>query len=226
MILSYYYFNSFLTLSNHLLLLLSITLHISSHLFTYPFIFTFLYRIIAPQQKIKYVEMEKKFESSMYNDEMMKSKKYDIERNLRNELNILRIKHNETIKEHHKERDSHIKGQSIMRKTVEKQRKLIDEKNNTINELNIKIENAIESRTDMELGLKSVRLKFDRSTNVVKKLQEELKNMETVCDERVSASKEEVEGESFLKTQQKVCDSLSVFCFSEQKCGKWYQKPA
>ena len=32
--------------------------------------------------------------------------------------------------------------------------------------------------------------------------------------------------EDFLKTQQKVCDSLSVFCFSEQKCGKWYQKPA
>ena len=55
------------------------------------------------------------------------------------------------------------------------------------------LERAIESRTDMELGLKSVRLKFDRSTNVMKKLQDELKNMETVCDERVFASKEEVE---------------------------------
>lgn len=137
--------------------------------------------------------MEKKFESSMYNDEMMKSKKYDIERNLRNELNILRIKHNETIKEHHKERDSHIKGQSIMRKTVEKQRKLIDEKNNTINELNIKIENAIESRTDMELGLKSVRIKLDRSDTNYKQLQKEMNALQLKNENAANIHKDEIE---------------------------------
>jgi hypothetical protein len=78
-------------------------------------------------------------------------------------------------------------------KKLQDGRKANSTKKKELTRLTEELEQAIESRTDMELGLKSVRLKLDRSTDATKKLKEELKIMESVCDARVSLSKKEAE---------------------------------
>ena len=132
-----------------------------------------------------YSELENKHESYQLFVEESNRAASAQNRKLRRELNAVRKELNTNAAEHHKERDSHIKAQSVMRKSLEEGRKKMNVIKKTNTKLSFDLEKAVESRIDMELGLKSVRLKLDRTEESIKSMANDKNQMELQCDEKV-----------------------------------------
>jgi hypothetical protein len=169
---------------------------------------TKLSKVLATQQ-YKYVALEKKYESYQCDKESMLRKKNEQERTLKRQLATVRVDSAEALAEHQKERDSHIKGQNVLRKTMEQQRKTLLHNKKQIFTLSKEIETAVQSRTDMELGLKSVRMKLDRREEQHKESMSKARTQDAQHHVEITKHKDDIENyKSALNISKQKQDQL------------------
>ena len=104
-------------------------------------------------QQVQYQHLLQQQEATHYKTEETSRRAMQQERKLRKELEAVRVQMGDTTREHQKERDSHIKAQAMMRATVEKTRASLFEKTTAVSTLKEQLANAVEARSDMELGM-------------------------------------------------------------------------